>query len=534
MSQFSSPPLDRLGCGVLGVGPSWELTFVNAWGGRAIAAEVRVGHPMAGVFRDGVRVIERIVTGLGGGGGGAGVGGGGGGGGGVVGGGPARSVLLGVEGTRGTGAFGVSGSGGGVPLWDVTAEGRIVAGRPDPDLVLTLVDASMRASSEAEASALRDRLLETERAHQRLRRIQEELVETGGPVVMVGGSAGLTRVREQVARVASSDTTVLIQGETGSGKELVARTIHAESRRAGAAFVAVNCAALPESLIESELFGHERGAFTGADRRRLGKFELADAGTLFLDEIAEMPLAAQAKLLRVLQESVIERVGGSESIKVDVRVVAATHRELARRVERGLFREDLFYRLNVFRIDVPPLRDRREDLRELVEFLHVQVAKRLARPVLPVSERSMRVVLAYRWPGNIRELANAVERATLLADGPELEIELPESPAPAGGLGADGALVGAGGGGGAGRGSALLPGARSGTAPNTQPRDVLLDLTMEQLQRLHIMHALESCRYRVFGDGGAAERLDMNPSTLLSRMDKYGIPRPRTARRETS
>ncbi len=510
MSHFML--LDRLGCGVLNVGPKWEIHSLNAAARRVFPTDVGDASPLMALFRDGVPVVERLVTGLAGG--------------------VSRVVLLGVEGVR-------AGAGAGTarPIWDITADGRVAAGRPDPDLVLTFVDASMRASSEAEAAALRERLLETERAHQRLRRIQEELVETGGPVVMVGSSHGLARVREQVARVASSDTTVLIQGETGSGKELVARTIHAESRRAGAAFVAVNCAALPESLIESELFGHERGAFTGADRRRMGKFELADAGTLFLDELAELPLAAQAKLLRVLQEGIFERVGGSESIKVDVRVVAATHRDLARRVERGMFREDLFYRLNVFRIDVPPLRDRREDLRELVEYLHVQVAKRLARPVLPVSERSMRVVMAYRWPGNIRELANAVERATLLADGPELEIELPESPAPSGGVGGVGGAdaVGASPAGAGGRSAgAMLPGTRGSVAPNTQPRDVLLDLTMEQLQRLHIMHALESCRYRVFGESGAAERLDMHPSTLLSRMDKFGIPRPRTARRETN
>src|SRR5690606_21760722 len=206
-----------------------------------------------------------------------------------------------------------------------------------------------------------------------------------------------------------------------------------KSRRAPQAFVAVNCAALPETLIESELFGHERGAFTGADRQRLGKFELADGGTLFLDEIAELSPAAQAKLLRVLQNGQFERVGGAETIRVDVRLVAATHRDLAKQVERGRFREDLFYRLNVFRIDAPPLRDRRDDLRALIEHLHEKHARRMGRAVLPISDRSMRRVLAYRWPGNVRELENAVERATLLADGGELEIELPESPAPVSG-----------------------------------------------------------------------------------------------------
>jgi transcriptional regulator with GAF, ATPase, and Fis domain len=252
------------------------------------------------------------------------------------------------------------------------------------------------------------------------------------------------------------------------------------------------------------LFGHERGAFTGADRQRLGKFELADGGTLFLDELAELPLSAQAKILRVLQDGTFERVGGSEQIAADVRLVAATHRDLVRQVSRGLFREDLFYRLNVFRIEVPPLRDRREDLKPLVQHLHTEFARRMARPVLPISERSMRRVLAYRWPGNIRELANAVERATLLADGPELEIELPDIAPPESG------------------------GQSGREAPQT--RDILLDLTLEQLQRLQIMHALETTGYKVFGDDGAARRLEINPQTLLSRMDRFGIPRPRSAR----
>ncbi|MBL8990269.1 MAG: sigma-54-dependent Fis family transcriptional regulator [Phycisphaerae bacterium] len=372
----------------------------------------------------------------------------------------------------------------------------------------TLVDCTARQATEAEVARLRARLAESESARARLATLQEETVEAETGVVMIGDSAGLRRVRDQVARVAPTSTTVLIQGETGAGKELVARSIHHASPRRRKAFVAVNCAALPESLIESELFGHEKGAFTGADRRRIGKFELADGGTLFLDEIAELPTAAQAKLLRVLQDGAFERVGGAETITVDVRLIAATHRDLARQVERARFREDLFYRLSVFRIEVPPLRDRREDLRPLVEHLHDRAARRMARPVLPISESSMRRVLAYPWPGNVRELNNAVERATLLADGPELEIELPESPL---------------------TGPAQGP-ARSAAGQPT--RDILLDLTLEQLQRLQITHALESCGYRVFGPGGAAERLDINPNTLLSRMDKFGIPRPRTVRRE--
>ncbi|MBA4029189.1 MAG: Fis family transcriptional regulator [Planctomyces sp.] len=395
------------------------------------------------------------------------------------------------------------------------------------------MDVTARQRAEGEVGRLRARLAESEGARARLTTLQAELVAGGDGLTavgqtdaMVGRSAALRAVQEQVARVAPTDTTVLIHGETGSGKELVARSIHRLSPRAGEAFVPVNCAAMPESLIESELFGHERGAFTGADRRRLGKFELADGGTLFLDEIAELPMASQAKLLRVLQERAFERVGGAEPTRVDVRLVAASHRDLARQVERGRFREDLFYRLNVFKVRVPALRERREDIAELTEHLHQRLARRMGRPVLPLSDRSLRRIMAYGWPGNVRELANAVERATLLADGGELEIELPESPiGPAGGGG-----PGTGGMGGAGGVDAS---AGSGATGSGGARDFLLELSLEQLERLHITHALEASAYRVFGQGGAAARLAINPNTLLSRMDKYGIPRPRLARRAT-
>lgn len=404
----------------------------------------------------------------------------------------------------------------------------------------------------SEVQRLRAQLAESERARAVLSSLQEGLSEAAPPPEMVGGSGALSLVRERIRRLAPSDTTVLIHGETGTGKELVARSIHAESPRARRAFVAVNCAAIPESLLESELFGHERGAFTGADRRRLGKFELSHSGSLFLDEIGELTLPAQAKLLRVLQDGSFQRVGGTETVAVDVRVIAATHRDLARLVERGQFREDLYYRLHVLRIEVPPLRERREDIRELVEAFHRAAARRLARPVLPISEGSMRRAMAYRWPGNIRELSNAVERATLLADGPELELELPDAPSTpmyrreqarsngendSASAGSTSAFGGTGGhtqpstyefGVGGGR---LKSGAGAGLGGGLGGgRDVLLDLTLEQLQRLQIMHALESCGYKVFGPGGAAEKLDVHPNTLLSRMDKFGIPRPRQTR----
>jgi len=396
---------------------------------------------------------------------------------------------------------------------DVHAE-RLRSG----DVLLTLVEADARLAQQAEIERMQRALAEAEKHRTRMDAVQKELNEAAfEPPRIIGRSAAILQMLDRVERVAPSSATVLIHGESGSGKELVARAIHAGSARsrrgAGGPLVAVNCAALPENLIESELFGHERGAFTGADRQRLGKFEVADGGTLFLDEIAELSLQAQAKLLRVLQDGTFERVGGSEPIRVDVRVIAATHRDLAQQVERGRFREDLFYRLNVFRIEVPPLRSRQEDIRELAEFFHARHAARLARPRLPISERSMRRLLAYRWPGNVRELENAVERATLLCteDATELEIELPESPAP-------------------GRGGAT--GASTGARDTSNvPRDVLLDLSLDQLQRLQIMHALETRNYRVFGKDGAAEKLGMNPQTLLSRMDKLGIPRPRAMRK---
>jgi len=489
--------LDRISAGVVVLDDGWQVRWCNragaellGWGSegdRWTGPQGMVG--LAEVLEDGATVLSRLAEGVRGDGGGGG-----------------RGAVLGVRVRRRDREVSV----------DLFAERGAAGGR----VIVTVVDATARVAAEAETARLGEKLAESERARMKLRSLQQELVEAGEAPVMVGRSEGLRRVREQVAKVAPTDTTVLVQGETGSGKELVARAIHAESARAGAAFVAVNCAALPESLIESELFGHERGAFTGADRRRLGKFELADGGTLFLDEIAELPLQAQAKLLRVLQYGTFERVGGTETLRVDVRVVAATHRDLARRVERGQFREDLYYRLNVFRIEVPPLRERREDLRELIEHLHRQVARRMAKPVRPPSERSMRRVMAYRWPGNIRELANAVERATLLADGPELEIEIPDGAVP-------GAVDVA-----PAPGSHGPGGAGAGGRPSPETRDILLDLTLEQLQRLQIMHALESCQYRVFGENGAARRLDINPNTLLSRMDKFGIPRPRLMRKE--
>ena len=398
-------------------------------------------------------------------------------------------------------------------------EGEVVdvyARRSDAGFVVALVEVGLRVSLRGELERLRDALEDAERQRSRMDAVQRELARPSEAPEIIGRSAPIVRLIDEIGRVASGPSTVLVHGESGSGKELIARAIHSRSPRAARALVAVNCAAMPDTLLESELFGHERGAFTGAEQQRLGKFELADGGTLFLDEIAELSAAAQAKLLRVLQDGTLIRVGGSETIQTDVRLVAATHRDLAEQVRKGRFREDLFYRLNVFRLTVPPLRERKDDIKPLAEFFHGRHARRMAKGVLPISERSMRRLLGYRWPGNVRELENTIERATLLAreSDVELDVEIPE---------------------GAGLGDDRRSGARGGGRDTSEvPRDVLLDLTLEQLQRLQIMHALETTGYKVFGAGGAAEKLEIHPQTLLSRMDKLGIPRPRTARRARS
>src|SRR6058998_1014693 len=234
---------------------------------------------------------------------------------------------------------------------------------------------------------------------------------------IVGSAASLRQVLAQVAKVAPTDSTVLILGETGTGKELIARAIHKRSRRASRAFIRVNCAAIPTSLIASELFGHEKGAFTGALQRRLGRFEAADGGTIFLDEIGELPPETQIALLRVLQEREIERLGSSHPIGVDVRVVAATNRDLEAAVERGGFRQDLFYRLNVFPIRIPPLRERLDDVPVLVEYLVERFAKRAGKKITRIEQRTMALLQAYAWPGNVRELQNVIERAVILCEG---------------------------------------------------------------------------------------------------------------------
>jgi len=313
--------------------------------------------------------------------------------------------------------------------------------------------------------------------------------------LIVGESAALQAVLQQIELVADTDATVLITGESGTGKELVARALHERSQRRKGPLVRVNCASIPESLFESELFGYVRGAFTGALNDRAGRFEAAQGGTLMLDEIGEVPLAMQPKLLRVLQEKEFERVGETRPRKIDVRIVAATNRDLASEVEAGRFRSDLFYRLNVFPIESPPLRERREDIPLLAEHFIRQSARRLRREAPPLSEGALRQLMARDWPGNIRELENVIERAIILARDGQLRFE------PAGGP------------------PAPRPPATSSTLPS------LSRAALEQHQREAIVAALERSSGRVSGMGGAAELLGMKASTLFSRMSVLGLRR---------
>jgi formate hydrogenlyase transcriptional activator len=270
---------------------------------------------------------------------------------------------------------------------------------------------------------IEDRKRDEDRLQQENVALREEIDKTSMFEEIVGGSPALMALLSRVSRVASSDSTVLITGETGTGKELVARAIHRRSRRASRAFVAVNCAAIPRDLIASELFGHEKGAFTGALQRRLGRFELAHGGTIFLDEVGELSVDTQVALLRVLQEREFERVGGQHPIRVDVRVIAATNRDLAEAVAEGTFRQDLYYRLNVFPLEMPPLRARREDIALLVEYFIDRYARQAGKAIRRVSKRTLDLLKAYPWPGNVRELQNVIERSVIVSDTDEFTVD---------------------------------------------------------------------------------------------------------------
>jgi formate hydrogenlyase transcriptional activator len=305
---------------------------------------------------------------------------------------------------------------------------------------------------------------------------------------IVGESPALRRVLQQVESVAPTDSTVLLLGETGVGKERVARAIHNLSRRSQAPFVKINCAAIPSGLLESELFGHEKGAFTGAIAQKVGRFELAEGGTIFLDEVGDIPLELQPKLLRVLQEQEFERLGGNRTIRADTRVVAATNRDLSTMVAERQFRSDLYYRLNVFPIRVPPLRERTEDIPLLARFFAQMYSRRLSRNVETIPSATMDALMRYSWPGNIRELENLIERAVILSPGSALRVPLAEI-------------------------QSMEEAAPAGSA------------TLEQIEREHILQALRASNWKLSGSGGAAVRLGMKRTTLQSKIKKLGISR---------
>jgi formate hydrogenlyase transcriptional activator len=366
--------------------------------------------------------------------------------------------------------------------------------------VLELTDVpeetQLRAQAEMEAVAAllalalahqqaRDRAAELQRFQRESVYLREETKIDRDLRLLTGESRAMKAVRRAIQQVSQTDSTVLILGETGTGKELVARAIHQLSGRRGHLLVAINCAALAPGVIASELFGHDQGAFTGASKRRIGRFELAQHGTIFLDEIGELPAETQVLLLRVLQERSIERVGGHESIPVDVRVIAATHQDLEAAQRQGRFRGDLFFRLNVFPIQVPPLRERREDIPDLVRhFLH-HFGRRMNKAVTHVSPATLKLLADYHWPGNVRELENIVERAMIVSAGDTLEVDP----------------------------SWLRPPARTMAEPSS----------LAGLERQAIVEALTRCRGKIYGPTGAAAALGLRPTTLYGKMRKLGI-----------
>ncbi len=331
---------------------------------------------------------------------------------------------------------------------------------------------------------------------------EESVRSAPGPDEIVGASIALRRVLGQAEVVAPTDAVVLIQGETGTGKELVAREVHNLSSRRQRPFIKLNCAAIPAGVLESELFGHERGAFTGAVGQRLGRFEVANGGTLFLDEVGEIPLELQSKLLRVLQEQEFERLGSNRAQRVDVRIVAATNGDLSKLVAERAFRSDLYYRLNVFPIHIPPLRERREDVPLLVRYFVQKISRHLNKTVEYVPADAMDALANYSWPGNIRELENLIERAVLLSPGKELRVPLSELK------------------------SATLAAAGVDPSPASFTSSASSVSTREEADRHHILRALRQTEWRIAGPKGAAALLGMKRTTLQARMRKLGIRRP--------
>ena len=334
--------------------------------------------------------------------------------------------------------------------------------------------------------------------------LQEEIRTEHNFEEIIGDSPSLRALLRRVDQVAPTDSTVLIYGETGTGKELIARAIHDRSNRKNRPLVKVNCSAISAGLVESELFGHVKGAFTGAFERRIGRFELADGGTIFLDEVGELPLDTQVKLLRVLQEREFEPVGSNRSVRVDVRIICATNRNLEASIKAGTFRSDLYYRLNVFPLEVPPLRERRLDVEQLAKFFISRYARNLGKKITGISDSATQKLLSYSWPGNIRELQNVIERALILSTGPILDLETE------------------------------LTTVSSSPVPSEQPLEVppvLLDAdqspmkTLNEVEREHILAVLQQTHGVIDGSNGAAKTLGMHPNTLRHRMEKLGIKR---------
>jgi PAS domain S-box-containing protein len=365
--------------------------------------------------------------------------------------------------------------------------------KPDPDGKFTrtmIIDITARVLAEQEQARLQ----------QQNRYLREEIQSEKNFEEIIGSSPSLRAALGSARQVAPTDATVLILGETGTGKELMARAIHAISHRREKPLIKLNCAAIPTGLIESELFGHEKGAFTGALEKRVGRFALADGGTIFLDEIGDVPPEVQVRLLRVLQEHEFEPVGSSKTMKIDVRVIAATNRDLARAVAEGTFRSDLFYRLNVFPITVPPLRERQSDVPMLAQYFLAKYAGRIGKPVQAIAGDTQRRLTTYAWPGNIRELENVIERAVILSSGPMLEVDASIVPASA-------------------------PSVEPLAAPAAVPAGDEELLTLEESQRRHIVRTLTECDWVIEGAKGAAQILGLHPNTLRSRMKKLGIRR---------
>src|SRR5712664_2060716 len=387
--------------------------------------------------------------------------------------------------------------------------------RPDPSGTYTrtmFVDITERVLMEKEKARL-----EAQNIY-----LQEEIRSEHNFTEIVGNSPALLNVLRQVDQVAPTDSTILVLGETGTGKELIARAIHDRSERKNFPLVKVNCGAISAGLVESELFGHVKGAFTGALTNRDGRFKLADGGTIFLDEVGELPLDTQVKLLRVLQEQEFEPIGSSRTVKVDVRVIAATNRDLEEAVRTGRFRPDLFYRLNVFPIEIPPLRERRADIPQLVIFFLSRFSRNLGKQISAVAPETMEHLSAYEWPGNVRELQNVIERAVVLCEGPVLEIDPDLIPLSAATSRASEPITPSG-------SAEPRPANERAGVRAAAPDDIA---PLEEIERRHIVAVLESTAGVIHGPKGAARILKLHPNTLRSRMEKLGITFKRT-RQET-